>query len=91
MLDTLLVKPKIRPLHILQNDKVISNGFQEYGNLLSFLLRCSTRPYERGTQWFFKNMILNCIQLRGSTPAALSNVDFSLIRLNFKKVHSDPE
>ena len=22
-----------------------------YGNLLSFLLRCGTRPYERGTQW----------------------------------------
>ena len=21
------------------------------GNLLSFLLRCGTRPYERGTQW----------------------------------------
>ena len=27
------------------------------GNLLSFLLRCGTRPYERGTQWDSKSLV----------------------------------
>ena len=33
-----------------QVDQVHSLGHGS-GNLLSFLLRCGTRPYERGTQW----------------------------------------
>ena len=28
-----------------------------YGNLLSFLLRCGTRPYERGTQWDSNSLV----------------------------------
>ena len=28
-----------------------------HGNLLSFLLRCGTRPYERGTQWDSKPLL----------------------------------
>ena len=27
------------------------------GNLLSFLLRCGTRPYERGTQWDLNSLV----------------------------------
>ena len=27
------------------------------GNLLSFLLRCGTRPYERGTQWDSNSLV----------------------------------
>ena len=29
----------------------------QYGNLLSFLLRCGTRPYERGTQWDSNSLV----------------------------------
>ena len=29
----------------------------ESGNLLSFLLRCGTRPYERGTQWDSNSLV----------------------------------
>ena len=38
----------IRPL-----DRTLSGATTQCrsGNLLSFLLRCGTRPYERGTQW----------------------------------------
>ena len=36
-------------IYLLRKD---SNGLVlRSGNLLSFLLRCGTRPYERGTQW----------------------------------------
>ena len=28
-----------------------------YSNLLSFLLRCGTRPYERGTQWDSNSLV----------------------------------
>ena len=31
--------------------------FLKYGNLLSFLLRCGTRPYERGTQWDSNSLV----------------------------------
>ena len=34
------------------NKKEIGNG-----NLLSFLLRCGTRPYERGTQWDSNSLV----------------------------------
>ena len=30
------------------------------GNLLSFLLRCGTRPYERGTQWDSNSLVWVC-------------------------------
>ena len=30
------------------------------GNLLSFLLRCGTRPYERGTQWDSNSLVYVC-------------------------------
>ena len=29
----------------------------QFGNLLSFLLRCGTRPYERGTQWDSNSLV----------------------------------
>ena len=28
-----------------------------YRNLLSFLIRCGTRPYERGTQWVSNSLV----------------------------------
>ena len=31
--------------------------FSSNGNLLSFLLRCGTRPYERGTQWDSNSLV----------------------------------
>ena len=33
-----------------QNEHVYEKALENSGNLLSFLLRCGTRPYERGTQ-----------------------------------------
>ena len=35
----------------------LSSGVSVYGNLLSFLLRCGTRPYERGTQWDSNSLV----------------------------------
>ena len=35
-----------------------------YVSLLSFLLRCGTRPYERGTQWDSKICISMCVARR---------------------------
>ena len=32
-------------------------GQTDCGNLLSFLLRCGTRPYERGTQWDSNSLV----------------------------------
>ena len=45
---------QVRPTrHAGQNHKQCSS----VGNLLSFLLRCSTRPYERGTQWDSNSLV----------------------------------
>ena len=49
----------------------------ECGNLLSFLLRCGTRPYERGTQW---DESWVCVIF--TMPCNGSNVEWS-VDLNF--------
>ena len=36
---------------------VVNNVSRPYGNLLSFLLRCGTRTYERGTQWDSNSLV----------------------------------
>ena len=37
--------------------KIVVLGNGHSGNLLSFLLRCGTRPYERGTQWDLNSLV----------------------------------
>ena len=60
-----------------------------YGNLLSFLLRCGTRPYERGTQWDSNSLVLveiaNHYTTRDTSP---STTDMPTV---VKTTHPIPE
>ena len=46
----------------------------QYGNLLSFLLRCGTRPYERGTQYVL--FILHGLFLRWEVSGCTAVIFF---------------